>query len=208
MFLISCGSSDIENGTVCLRLGDYNGAEKFFGRVLDRDPANYNARLGHGKALLQKFTDRPLDTMSWNCAVMNLEAAGTLQSSNELGGLLSQVWAERARHLLRYRDTLSALEALSRAIESDPLSVESLNLAGIVYFRMGRVGKAKALLIRAAQIDSTNPSAFFNMGMIGWYENDINAAHRDWLRALKCSPRDEDILYWFARSEKRLREQR
>lgn len=207
IFVISCRSSDLEKGMVCLRLGDYNGAVKFYGRVLERKPANFEARLGMGKALLQRFAAQPLDTLSWSSAVMNLEAAGTLNSSEEIQQLLSQIWAERAHFLLRHTDTLLALEALTRAIEYDPFSAEPLNIAGIIYFRMGRIGKARALLAKAAQIDSTNSSALFNLGMIGWFENDIKTAHKEWYRALRSSPDDEDILYWFARAEKRLREQ-
>jgi hypothetical protein len=41
--------------------------------------------------------------------------------------------------------------------------------------------------------------------MVYWKEQQFARAHEFWLQALKCSPEDEDFLYWFALAEKRLR---
>jgi hypothetical protein len=42
--------------------------------------------------------------------------------------------------------------------------------------------------------------------MIHWQAGEFRRAHGFWLKALKSMPRDEDILYWFALSEKKVRE--
>ncbi len=199
-------NSDLRKGEVALELGDYTMAIRFFSYVLERDPARFEARLGMGKSLLQRAIDNSNDTVSWREAVMHLEAAQTIDSAADVHVLLSQVWVEHASELLHAGDTIGALEALTRAIASDPQSPEPLNLAGIVYFRTGKTAKARQLFERAMGADTVNPSLMFNLGMLHWEEGRVKEAHDLWLRALKLSPEDEDFLYWFAASEKRVRE--
>ncbi|MBN1575474.1 MAG: tetratricopeptide repeat protein [Chitinispirillaceae bacterium] len=203
--IIACNSPDMHKGTIALELGDYSMAIRFFARVLERDPAHFEARLGMGKSLLQRAFDNRNDTVSWRQAIMHLEAAHTIDSTADVHGLLSQVWAERASELLHAGDTLAALEALTRAIALDPQSTEPLNLAGIIYFRTGKTDKALQLFEHAATIDTINPTSLFNLGMLYWEEKRTKEAHDLWLRALKQSPQDEDFLYWFAVAEKNLR---
>jgi tetratricopeptide (TPR) repeat protein len=197
----------LDKGNTCLRLGDYRMAVAFFERELQARPGSYEGRLGLGKAYLQKAIDQPGDHQAWRRALTNLEAARTISPRGRIDELLSQAWSARARSLLAEADTLRALEALSRAIEYTPDSIEPINLAGIVYFRIGDRAKAEMLFERAAALDSSHATAEFNLGMVQWQRGEIAAAREHWLRALKRSPDDEDILYWFARAEKASRKQ-
>ena len=204
--LTGCTASDVRKGTVALELGDYSLAIVLFSRVLERNPAHFEARLGMGKALLQRAVDNNDDSVSWRLALMNLEAARTINSGDDLEKLLSQAWVERAYGLLHRSDTLSAIEALTKAIAFDPLSSEPLNMAGIIYFRMGKTEKARMLFERAVRIDTVAASPLFNLGMVHWEQNEPQRAYECWLTALKKAPGDETILQWFATAEKRLRE--
>jgi len=203
--LPACSPSNKRKGTIALELGDYPMAIRFFSRVLERHPDDFEARLGMGKALLQQSVDNKNDSTSWRKAIMHLEAAQTVNDRADVHRLISQVWSERAYGLLHRDDTLQALEALTEAISADPQSTEPLNLAGIIYFRTGNPGKAKLLFERVLTIDAKNTSSLFNLGMVYWKQQQFAKAHDFWLRALKCSPEDEDFLYWFALAEKRLR---
>jgi tetratricopeptide (TPR) repeat protein len=204
--VLSCSDDVVEKGDIALRLGDWKMAMEFYYQALRRDPADAAARLGMGKALLQKAVALPNDTTSWREALVHLEAAHTIAPSAGIAPLLSEAWSSHARNLLAGRDTVQALSALSRAIELDSRSVEPVNLAGIVYFRLGHEDKALQLFGKAIAIDSTNSSAHFNLGMAKWQREQFSEAHRHWLTALANAPEDEDILYWFALSEKRIRE--
>jgi tetratricopeptide (TPR) repeat protein len=205
--IAGCSQSPVEKGATCLKLGDYERAQVFFNEALSDDPGNYAARLGMGKAFLQRAADNPGDTVSWRDACMHFEAARTLNPSGAaLAPLLSQVWAERARRLLDKKDTISALEALTRAIGYAPRRAEPLNAAGIIFFRRGELDKAKALFSRAFFADSANTAVLFNLGMVAWGTGDFETAHGYWLRCLKLAPADETALYWFARAEKKKRE--
>jgi tetratricopeptide (TPR) repeat protein len=207
VFILSgCTDSNVEKGASCLLLGDHVMAREFFAKALARDPRNYEARLGMGKALLQAAAADERDTSAWRDACRHLFAARTLRPSGGINTLLSQAWSERGRVLVQNHDTVAALEALMQAIEYDPKRYEPLNAAGIIYFRMGETQKASALLSKALSLDSGNVTVLFNLGMIRWHEGDIADAHGLWLRALKQAPRDEAVLYWFATAEKRLRQ--
>jgi tetratricopeptide (TPR) repeat protein len=203
---ITCSPSPLEKGTVCLRLGDYEGAVRFFSRALSDDPGNYGARLGMGKALLQRAADNAGDTISWRDACMHLEAAKTLNPGEALNPLLSQAWSEHALQLLDKKDTIAALEALTRAIGYAPRSAEPLNAAGIIYFRKGELEKSRTLFARALSLDSANTPVLFNLGMAAWSSGAFEEARDYWLRCLKLTPSDEAALYWFARAEKKKRD--
>lgn len=205
--LAACLGDGIDKGFTSLGLGDYPMAIPVFTRAVERDPASYRARLGLGQALLQKAAAES-DSAAFAYGLLQLEACRSLRPSDDLSRLLSDAWLDRARALARGRDTLAALAALSRAIERSPGNPGPLNLAGILYGKRGDVDKAEALFARALEADSADASAHFNLGMIRWQAGDARSAHSHWLKALSALPRDEDILYWFAMAERRLREPR
>ncbi len=205
MLLCGCVPSEVRKGTVALELGDYPLAIAFFSRVLEKDPAHFEARLGMGKALLQRAIDKNDDSVSWPLALMHIEAARTIRNTGGLDRLLSQAWVERAYGLLRRTDTLAAIEALAKAIVYDPAGPEPLNLAGIIYYRIGKSQKARTLFARAIRADSSAASPLFNLGMVHWERGEPDSAYDLWLRAIKKAPEDEVILDWLAAAEKRLR---
>jgi tetratricopeptide (TPR) repeat protein len=201
-----CFRDAIDKGNACLQLGDYAMAIDFFNRELHRNPRDFDARLGMGKALLQKAASEPADTGAWARALTHLEAARTLEPHRRMRPLLSEAWLYRARALFQGHDTLEGLAALSRAIEYDPKRLEAINLAGIIYSRMGAMKKSQALFSRAVAIDSSHPTSQFNLGMAFWQRQRYDSAHVHWMAALRLDPDDEDALYWFAVSEQVLRE--
>jgi tetratricopeptide (TPR) repeat protein len=205
MILGGCSDPNVEKGVSCLALGDHTMAREFFARALEREPRNYEARLGMGKAFLQAAAEDERDTSAWREACRHFLAARTLRPSEAINGLLSQTWSERSRILVAHHDTITALEALTRAIEYDPKRYEPLNAAGIIYFRMGETQKAVSLLSKALALDTGNVAVLFNLGMVRWHEGDLEAARGLWLKALKRAPKDDAILYWFALAEKKLR---
>lgn len=206
MSVLLCTSSDLQKGNIALELGDYELAIKFFSKVLEKNPADFEARIGMGKALLQKASDNPSDTMLWKKAIANLDAAHSINPTADISTLLSEIWSSRASLLLhKSSDTIGALEAITKAISFDPQNTAALNLASIIYFNLGRKDKSLLLLKKAIEIDSTDPATFFNLGMVYWEEDSIKEAHSCWLKALKLSPEDEEFLYWFAAAEKKLR---
>ncbi len=197
----------MEKGAISLSVGDYDRAIAFYDQELNKRPSGALAHLGLGKALYQKAMAQKCDTVSLAQAIIHIEAARTLGLTGEVNGLLSSVLTGNARMKLGSGDTIGALELLTHAIEYDRLSSVPLNLTGIIYFRTGRPEKASVLFDYAIKVDTSDVSPLFNRGMVAWEQNQIETAHSYWLRALQKSPNDEEILYWFARAEKLLRNQ-
>jgi tetratricopeptide (TPR) repeat protein len=207
----SCVSDNrtIEKGEASLRLGDYAMAVHFFEEVLTRDPECLKARIGMGKALIQQATSlKNSDSALWVKALTHLEAARTINPESDIGPLLCEAWMVHARRLLNNTDTISALNALSRAIDLNPRGFEALNLAGIIYFRMGEPDKSQVLFDRALAADTLQPCTYFNIGMVKWAVHDVSGAHQAWFRALKLAPQDKDIVFWYSAAEKKLQEVR
>jgi tetratricopeptide (TPR) repeat protein len=196
----------IEKGESSLRLGDYTMAIRFFEQVLNNDPENFRARLGMGKALIQKASAQNGDSLLWSSALINIEAARTLNPQSDIEPILSEAWMVHARKKLEVHDTLGALNALSRAIDYNPKSIEALNLAGIIYFKIGDPGKAGILFERALAIDSSKSFTHFNIGMLCWSQSDFACAHKAWFKALTLAPQDKDIIYWYSVAEKKFQE--
>jgi tetratricopeptide (TPR) repeat protein len=201
-----CKSRAIEKGEICLKLGDYHMAIAFFSEEVRRNPAGFEARLGLGKALLQQGCADASDTAAWKSAIVQLEAAATLSPQDEIGPILSEAYLQRAHMLLFAHDSVAALDALSRAIERNNRAIEPINLAGVIYFRMGETDRAETLFTKAIALDSASAAARFNLGMVYWQAGRFADAHGQWYAALSASPKDRDILYWFARAEKKMRE--
>ena len=204
--IISCSSDSsrsIEKGESSLRLGDYLMAIKFFDRVLNDNPENFHARLGMGKALIQMASAQNGDSLIWSNAITHIEAARTLNPQSDIEPLLSDAWMIHARKKLEARDTIGALNSLSRSIDYNPKSIEALNLAGIIYYRIGDLNKSGILFERALSIDTLKPFTHFNIGMLCWSQNDFVCAHSAWFKALSLAPEDKDIVYWYSIAEKK-----
>jgi tetratricopeptide (TPR) repeat protein len=203
--VLACDHGRIEKGRISLSLGDYPMAVRFFQTAVEENPQRYEARLGLGQALLQKaFAEN--DSAAFEYALVQLEACRSLAPSQDLSELLTDAYYERARSQLKGQDTLSALTSLSKSIDHGPKNTRPLNLVGIVYGKLGESEKAEALFRKALRLDSLDASAHFNLGMLAWQAGEIRPAHEHWLKSLKTLPDDEDVLYWFALSEKKLRE--
>lgn len=197
-----CSDRDIKKGNACLSVGDYKLAKTFFGKDLIRNPLSFQARFGMGKTLLQQLYDNESDTTLWKDALMHLEAARSLNPSEDLSILLSDAWYERSRISLVYNDTLGALSALSRSLELYNKNVTAINSTGILYFRENEIEKAETLFKKVISIDSTNAAGYFNLGMVAWSKQLYPEARNFWRTASKLDSDDDDIIYWLANAEK------
>jgi tetratricopeptide (TPR) repeat protein len=206
LILSGCRSRALDKGDICLKLGDYPMAIAFFSEEVKRHPDSFDARFGLGKALVQQGCANAADSGAWKNAIIQLDAASTLSPAAEVRPILSEAYLARAHMLLGVQDSVAALDALSRAIDCNASAIEPINLAGIIYFRIGEPDKAEALFSKALTLDSTSAAAHFNLGMVYWQAGRYPDAHEQWYAALAAAPKDKDILSWFALAEKKKRE--
>jgi len=190
-------------GAINLELGDYKRSRASYEAIVDRNPRDWNARLGLGKALLQAYCASPGDSALLTDCITQLEAARTLRPDKEVEKLLSVVWFKRATMHLSRLDTLDAISALSRSISLDPASSKPVNLAGILYFHRGETEKALNLFKMVLSIDSAGAYGYFNIGMVYWTESNYAQAYDYWYKAALRAPDDKEIITWAAMAKKR-----
>lgn len=204
LFIASCTTTDslLEKGEAHLTLGDFTRAERCFSDAINRVPRSRHARLGLGKALLQRHAFYPEDTGLIAEALVQLEAARTLHPDSTAEKLLSIVWCQRAEVSLGSGDSVAALKALSRSTSLDPESTKPLNMAAILYFHRGESLKAINLFRLITTIDTASVSGWFNMGMVFWADSSYRQAADAFFKAAQRSPDDKEVLQWAARAKK------
>jgi tetratricopeptide (TPR) repeat protein len=201
----SCNRIDshIQKGSTNLDLGDYKRARTHFEAVLELDPTNFNARLGLAKSLLQQYSTHPADSVIVFDCITQLEAARTLRPDKEVEKLLSLIWFKKANILLSYKDTITAIAALSRSTGFDPTATGPINLAGILYFNRGDREKALNLFRMVIATDTSSGQGYFNTGMVFWADSNFAAAYEYFFKAALHSPDDKEILTWAAQAKKK-----
>lgn len=199
---ISCTDHLVERGNKNLSLGDYQRATHLFSKAVDRNPENFNARIGLGKAILQQLAATNQTDELWNACLTNLEAARTLKPDASIEKLLSIAWNQRGTYLFESKDSTRALQSFLKSIEYDKKNINSLNQAGILYFNKGDRQKAITLFTLVTHLDTLSPTGYFNAGMVSWSAGDCRNARKAWLGALQRFPDNQDLLYWAAMAEK------
>jgi len=205
ILLISCGESSVERGYQSLQLGDYDMAIGFFNERLHRDPRDFQARVGMGKALLQKSYANGQDTVLWRQALIQLQAARSIENHDFLNLLLKDAWITYGRNMLSAKDTMSALIALTFALDYDPSNSEALNLSAILFSSFGLTQKAESLLTAASYNQRNDKDILFNLGLLRFYRKEYAEALRVWNSEVLSDSSDAELRQWIELAEKKSR---
>lgn len=92
--------------------------------------------------------------------------------------------------LLADGDHEAALEAVERAIRSDPDNGRLVMLRGIALGQLGRVDEARGELRRSTMLSPTNPRTFYNLAVQLYDEGDRKEAASMAQEALRLDPSD------------------
>lgn len=202
ILLISCGESSVERGYQSLQLGDYDMAIGFFNEQLYRNPRDFQARVGVGKALLQKSYANNQDTLLWRQALVHLQAARSIENHDFINLLLKDAWITYGRKMLSAADTMSALIALTFALDYDPSNSEALNLSAILFSSFGLTQKAESLLTVASHNHKTDKDILFNLGILHFYRKEYAEALGIWKSGALFDSSDTELRQWIHLAEK------
>jgi len=123
-----------------------------------------------------------------------LDAVNAVPASSRLSREARYLAALSQIDLKRYDQAFDGLKALA----SESRVSEALNAMGVVQLRRGstsQTGKPAYYFNQAAQIDTSDPDYFFNLGYAYWLDRDPPAAVY-WLReAVRRDPTDGDAHY-------------
>ncbi len=207
LLLLGACNDNAKKAHVFLAQGDFLRAETFFTQAIEKNPNNFEARLGLGKALLQKAyyqAEVGEDTPGhWERALRELRIAENVQPGLEAGGLAGRAAFRWTKSLCAIGDTAKALNMLKTVLELNPSNLEARNFVGILYHKRGLEDQAHGIFLRNTKIDSTDPAAFYNLGMLHWRRQEFLQAYQWWVKAFTLSPENEDIVYWMVQAEKK-----
>ncbi|MEN9355071.1 MAG: hypothetical protein RL318_2396 [Fibrobacterota bacterium] len=201
---VLAGCDDLkERGRINLELGDWNRAERCFAQAVDEDPDDLEARLGLGKALLQKAQGLAADhrdkAADWDLAVRELSVATASKSDSEVSEALYQARVRAARSWAREGDTSVALGRLEGLRLASPEQTGARNIEAILRFRRGEYEKATALFEENHSIDSSDVSACYNLGLLYWHQGKLDRSALYLLKAARLAPQDAEIIYWLGK---------
>lgn len=109
---------------------------------------------------------------------------------------VSEFWFQRGLALEETGAPIEeAVEAYTRAVESNPNASGALVNLGTIAFRMRRMQEAAAWYARAMAADPEYPLAHFNLGNLHDELGDFAAARKHYLEAIRLSPRYADAHF-------------
>lgn len=203
VLLISCGENSVKRGYQSLQLGDYDMAIGFFNEQLHRNPRDFQARVGMGKALLQKSYANSQDTVLWRQALVQLQAARSIENQDFINLLLKDAWITYGRKKLTAADTMSAFIALTFALDYDSSDSEALNLSAILFSSFGLTQKAESLLTVASHNHKTDKDILFNLGILHFHRKEYGEALRIWKSEVLFDSSDTELRQWIDLAEKK-----
>ncbi|HEX3020735.1 MAG TPA: tetratricopeptide repeat protein [Chitinispirillaceae bacterium] len=203
VMLFFCSENSVKRGYQSLNLGDYDMAIGFFNEELHRNPGDFGARVGLGKALLQKSYATEQDTTLWHQALIQLQAARSIENRDYLNTLLRDAWIIYGRKKLAAEDTMAALTAMTFALDYDPASAEALNLSGILFSSFGLTQKAESLFVAGSNNSKSSRELQFNLGILYFYRQQYGDALRIWKSASLYDSSDIELKQWIALAEKK-----
>ena len=207
--LCGCVPDSPWKGEACLGIGDYENAIVFFQRSIDAHPVSFRSRRGLALSLLQKCSAREADgavtAEEWTTAVLAAHYAQRIREDSTLRSRQAVAAFKAAKCFEARGDTANALRYALQAVALQPRDLSAINYAAVLSYRTGNAGAARDLFLQAVAVDSSDAVAFFDIGMLHWYSRDVLRAYDWWLRALKRSPSDTEIVYWVARAESEMK---
>lgn len=164
-------------GTVALKVGDKDAAERDFRESLARDPTFQEGRLALARLLSE--TNRSAE------AIELLGQAGSASAKAAL--------AEAYLAVERYDEARALLE---EALRLEPENTRALALLGPVYGRAGELEMAAKTLEKAVALGETSPEIRKNLALVYVQQGKLPRAMAELQKASEDAPSDASI--WFA----------
>ena len=209
VFVCACDGNDMNRGDEALRIGDYDRAVTNFSNVLDRDPANRDARYGLAIAYYAIAEDRERLKQStlalWDRTVREFRILSAVDTSEKVKPMYSTALFYLARAMLPENEPAKVLSLLDKSIQLDPENYFSYNLKALILGGQGDADGAKQIY---AYIVTKNPkfaSAYVNLGNLYWNIHDYESAWDIWSMGHEALPQDPVLAKWTRVAEDSLR---
>ena len=198
--LCACNGNDMNRGDEALRIGDYKRAAKNFSKVLDKDPANRDARYGLAIACYAIAEDKErlrVSTLAlWERTVREFKILSVVDSSEKSKPMYSTSLFYLARAMLADNAQAKVLPLLDQSIKLDPENYFSYNLKALILAGQGNTDEAKKIYAYIVTREPKFASAYVNLGNLYWNEHDYESAWDIWSMGHEALPQDAVLAKW------------
>ena len=198
--LCACNGNDMNRGDEALRIGDYKRAAKNFSKVLDKDPANRDARYGLAIACYAIAEDKErlrVSTLAlWERTVREFKILSVVDSSEKSKPMYSTSLFYLARAMLAENAQAKVLPLLDQSIKLDPENYFSYNLKALILAGQGNTDEAKKIYAYIVTREPKFASAYVNLGNLYWNAHDYESAWDIWSMGHEALPQDAVLAKW------------
>ena len=196
----ACNGNDMNRGDEALRIGDYKRAAKNFSKVLDKDPANRDARYGLAIAYYAIAEDkerlRESTLAYWERTVREFKILSVVDTSEKSKPMYSTSLFYLARAMLAENAQAKVLPLLDQSIKLDPENYFSYNLKALILAGQGNTDEAKKIYAYIVTREPKFASAYVNLGNLYWNEHDYESAWDIWSMGHEALPQDAVLAKW------------
>ena len=196
----ACNGNDMNRGDEALRIGDYKRAAKNFSKVLDKDPANRDARYGLAIAYYAIAEDKErlrVSTLAfWERTVREFKILSVVDTSEKSKPMYSTSLFYLARAMLAENAQAKVLSLLGQSIKLDPENYFSYNLKALILAGQGNTEEAKKIYAYIVTREPKFASAYVNLGNLYWNAHDYESAWDIWSMGHEALPQDAVLAKW------------
>ena len=200
MVLCACNGNDMNRGDDALRIGDYDRAVTNFSKVLDKEPANRDARYGLAIAYYaiaedrERLREKTLE--SWERTVREFKILSVVDSSDKIKPMYSTALFYLARAMLAENAQAKVLPLLDQSITLDQENYFSYNLKALILTSLGETDEAKKIYAYIVTREPKFASAYVNLGNLYWNAHDYESAWDIWSMGHEAMPQDAVLAKW------------
>ena len=200
MVLCACNGNDMNRGDDALRIGDYDRAVTNFSKVLDKEPANRDARYGLAIAYYaiaedrERLREKTLE--SWERTVREFKILSVVDSSDKIKPMYSTALFYLARAMLAENAQAKVLPLLDLSITLDQENYFSYNLKALILTSLGETDEAKKIYAYIVTREPKFASAYVNLGNLYWNAHDYESAWDIWSMGHEALPQDAVLAKW------------
>lgn len=200
MVLCACNGNDMNRGDDALRIGDYDRAVTNFSKVLDKEPANRDARYGLAIAYYaiaedrERLREKTLE--SWERTVREFKILSVVDSSDKIKPMYSTALFYLARAMLAENAQAKVLPLLDQSITLDQENYFSYNLKALILTSLGETDEAKKIYAYIVTREPKFASAYVNLGNLYWNAHDYESAWDIWSMGHEALPQDAVLAKW------------
>ncbi|MBX3281989.1 MAG: aspartyl protease family protein [Acidobacteria bacterium] len=110
---------------------------------------------------------------------------------------------ELAFNLTKQRQFVDAYETVLTVLDKDKKDSRALSVLGSILLASGRLREARAIIYRTLDLDRGEHLAWACLGMLDYYDNNVNQAINSLKQAIYLAPREPDYYFSLAQASVR-----